>query len=239
VTEAGWQQDPQDPTRLRYWDGQAWTEHVAASTGPPPTPAKSRTGLVVGIVVACVAGLVLLLVVGIVAVQFLGTSAKAKFSSVGSAIADDPYPAVPLPSTTVPDPGPFTAVMRTVLSLDPRPCTGGAISDLDGTACVRTSAESVPLKGLAGAVPAGDKWNVEVSFKADTSAALDRLMAACAPTPKGTCPLGRLVIVRVGQTETAITAPLVTISSFKGHAVFTGFTEAKAKLLVEMINNTK
>ena len=24
----GWQQDPTDPTRLRYWDGQAWTEHI-------------------------------------------------------------------------------------------------------------------------------------------------------------------------------------------------------------------
>ncbi|HET7385860.1 MAG TPA: DUF2510 domain-containing protein [Nocardioidaceae bacterium] len=26
---AGWHPDPQDASRLRYWDGTAWTEHVS------------------------------------------------------------------------------------------------------------------------------------------------------------------------------------------------------------------
>ena len=39
---AGWYPDPQDPRYLRYWDGAAWTDQVAAlSPGatPPPLPA--------------------------------------------------------------------------------------------------------------------------------------------------------------------------------------------------------
>ena len=27
---AGWYADPSDPWRIRYWDGHAWTEHVAS-----------------------------------------------------------------------------------------------------------------------------------------------------------------------------------------------------------------
>lgn len=30
---AEWYPDPQDPTQMRYWDGQAWTDHVHASVG--------------------------------------------------------------------------------------------------------------------------------------------------------------------------------------------------------------
>lgn len=33
---AGWYDDPRDPSRLRYWDGAAWTEHVTARQQPPP-----------------------------------------------------------------------------------------------------------------------------------------------------------------------------------------------------------
>ena len=28
---AGWYKDPSDESRIRYWDGAAWTDHVAAS----------------------------------------------------------------------------------------------------------------------------------------------------------------------------------------------------------------
>ena len=31
---AGWQQDPSDPTQLRYWDGSTWTEHIAPQAPP-------------------------------------------------------------------------------------------------------------------------------------------------------------------------------------------------------------
>ena len=37
--EAGWYSDPQEPTwTLRYWNGSAWTEHVAprVQAAPPP-----------------------------------------------------------------------------------------------------------------------------------------------------------------------------------------------------------
>jgi len=52
---AGWYDDPQDPSRLRYWDGVSWTEHSApkqpapqAAYGPPgqgaPAPGQLAHG---------------------------------------------------------------------------------------------------------------------------------------------------------------------------------------------------
>lgn len=43
---AGWYPDPQDNTRQRYWDGNAWTEHTApgqqASSAPAQQPAYAQ-----------------------------------------------------------------------------------------------------------------------------------------------------------------------------------------------------
>lgn len=42
---AGWMDDPEDPGRERYWDGQAWTEHRRARstpTEPPPPTDEAR-----------------------------------------------------------------------------------------------------------------------------------------------------------------------------------------------------
>lgn len=39
---AGWYPDPQDNTRQRYWDGNAWTEHTAE--GSPQGQAAATTG---------------------------------------------------------------------------------------------------------------------------------------------------------------------------------------------------
>jgi len=33
---AGWLDAPDDPSRLRYWDGSAWTEHYAPKGGAAP-----------------------------------------------------------------------------------------------------------------------------------------------------------------------------------------------------------
>lgn len=41
--EAGWFQDPNDPSALRYWDGAAWTEHTVPA--PLPGPAQQRPRL--------------------------------------------------------------------------------------------------------------------------------------------------------------------------------------------------
>ncbi|HYO19059.1 MAG TPA: DUF4389 domain-containing protein [Dermatophilaceae bacterium] len=42
---AGWYPDPQDPRYLRYWDGAAWTDQVAA-LAPAGTPSPLPAGLV-------------------------------------------------------------------------------------------------------------------------------------------------------------------------------------------------
>jgi len=42
---AGWYPDPADATRIRWWDGQTWTQHVAvadaAATPAAPQPDRS------------------------------------------------------------------------------------------------------------------------------------------------------------------------------------------------------
>jgi len=35
MTEANWYTDPQDPSRVRYWDGEKWTSHTSAAPSAP------------------------------------------------------------------------------------------------------------------------------------------------------------------------------------------------------------
>ena len=43
---AGWYPDPEIPTQVRYWDGEQWTEHVAAiATAAPAYPATPHAPL--------------------------------------------------------------------------------------------------------------------------------------------------------------------------------------------------
>ena len=39
---AGWYPDPADSSRIRWWDGQTWTQHVAVADGGT-TPATPQT----------------------------------------------------------------------------------------------------------------------------------------------------------------------------------------------------
>lgn len=41
---AGWYADPQDQTQLRYWDGNAWTEHRSPRHGGPTPTQDEPTG---------------------------------------------------------------------------------------------------------------------------------------------------------------------------------------------------
>lgn len=43
-TPAGWYPDPQDPSQLRYWDGQAWTEHRSPLPPSPGATPQSSPG---------------------------------------------------------------------------------------------------------------------------------------------------------------------------------------------------
>lgn len=65
---AGWYADPENASRLRYWDGGQWTEQWAPAAPPPPAPQgppssasgsgssvlKIAGGLVLGVVVLIV-----------------------------------------------------------------------------------------------------------------------------------------------------------------------------------------
>jgi hypothetical protein len=41
---AGWNPDPDDATKLRYWDGQQWTDHYAPAAAPNPVTAPPAAG---------------------------------------------------------------------------------------------------------------------------------------------------------------------------------------------------
>jgi hypothetical protein len=44
----GWYEDPQDPSRLRYWDGTGWTDSYAARPDPTAAPGIGLTSRVSG-----------------------------------------------------------------------------------------------------------------------------------------------------------------------------------------------
>ncbi len=43
MPEAGWYDDPEDSTQLRWWDGSRWTERRQPSETPPPAPPGSSS----------------------------------------------------------------------------------------------------------------------------------------------------------------------------------------------------
>jgi hypothetical protein len=199
-------------------------------------PSKSNAGIVIGIVVAVLGGTFVVLVVAIIAIRFLGTSARTNFSSVGSAIVTaDATTALPTTSTTAVDPGPFTVVIRPVTFLDTTPCHDPELPTIDASACVTVGDLSVPLKGKAEVLPKGDRWSVQVALAKDTSKALDALAKECNPTPAGNCPMGRIALVRVGTRSVVLSIPSVNTSSFNSRIAFTGYDEQEAKDIAALI----
>ena len=47
---AGWYDDPQDPSQLRYWDGVVWSNHVSPKVSP--TVDQSTIGMPYGVMPA-------------------------------------------------------------------------------------------------------------------------------------------------------------------------------------------
>lgn len=80
---AGWFPDPSDPSRLRYFDGKAWTENYAPfgaptpGIGQPAKPGMSR-GMKIGLGVGAV-------VLALVAIGNIGSSDKTSSSSSSTA----------------------------------------------------------------------------------------------------------------------------------------------------------
>ena len=48
MTAAGWYSHPEKPNMLRYWDGQAWTEHEHPFAASPPVQSKAAQVAQVG-----------------------------------------------------------------------------------------------------------------------------------------------------------------------------------------------
>lgn len=62
--EPGWYSSESAPDRLRYWDGEKWTEHTAPASPTPPPSAGPGTltiarGVAIGVAVVLVALFVL------------------------------------------------------------------------------------------------------------------------------------------------------------------------------------
>ena len=67
---AGWYADPANPHAKRYWDGAAWTQHIAAGTAPTAQHGSSvSTGLVVAGYLLAILTPVIGLILGIVAIK--------------------------------------------------------------------------------------------------------------------------------------------------------------------------
>lgn len=73
--DAGWYADPERPDRLRWWDGESWTEHTApVEAGPPAAPAapderQPGNGYSIGAIVLGVASFVFLpIVLGVIGI---------------------------------------------------------------------------------------------------------------------------------------------------------------------------
>ncbi|MGV0582038.1 Ltp family lipoprotein [Mycolicibacterium elephantis] len=109
----GWYPDPSDPSRQRYFDGEAWTENYAPFGAPTPLPVQPEkpgmsTGLKVGLGVG--AAVVALIVLG-----SIGNSDKDKTSSSSFGTSTTARTAAVAPTTTEPPMPDFTPGQRNAI----------------------------------------------------------------------------------------------------------------------------
>lgn len=133
MTPPGWYRDPSGQPGLRWWDGNAWTQHVQAAGANPsfaePSiegPRKSAGGLIA----AVIAGVVVLALIGFLVVRAVGRADPTADPSINTETA---APTVsgwdetssPTPSPT-PTPTPTSSTSPTPLKLPPPvPCPTG------------------------------------------------------------------------------------------------------------------
>lgn len=56
-TPAGWHPAPDRPGQVRYWDGQAWSDHYAPAAPPPPRQRGTGTRILIALGLMVVVGL--------------------------------------------------------------------------------------------------------------------------------------------------------------------------------------
>ncbi len=154
---ASWQDDPEDATQLRYWDGSAWTEHRSPKAGTAqPTAAQASAAQPAAASVAVQDGTVpkksgapwwLVAVIG-VGTLLIGVGIGAAVSGGGSGGDDD---AVAAPTT----------------SADEAAASEEAATD-EPTADEPTSAEPAP-DASGGAGTATDPLAIDTPWTYDTS----------------------------------------------------------------------
>ncbi|PKQ25068.1 MAG: hypothetical protein CVT64_11575 [Actinobacteria bacterium HGW-Actinobacteria-4] len=99
---AGWYADPQNPAQQRYWDGTAWTQHMApfaALAGAPGTyvkqPEKRRLNTMAIVLISVGTGLVIIGILAAISIPIylsqrgkaVDSAAKADVSTLGKEIA--------------------------------------------------------------------------------------------------------------------------------------------------------
>jgi hypothetical protein len=107
MTAPGWYPDPSDPTRRRYFDGEAWTENYAPLGAPPPAVGQSAkrgmsTGLKIGLGVGAAA-------LALIALGSIGNSDTTSSSSSTTVTVTRTADATPT-TTKPPRTGPMTTI---------------------------------------------------------------------------------------------------------------------------------
>ena len=152
----GWYPDPSDPSRQRYFDGEAWTENYAPFGAPTPLPAQpAKPGMSTGSKIGLGVGAAVL---ALIVLGSIGNSDKDKTSSSSSgtsttarAAADGYTPnrtAAVAPTTTQPPTPDFTPAQKNAIK--------SAESYLDYT--------SFSKQGLIGQLESEDFSEADATF---------------------------------------------------------------------------